>query len=82
MKPRPHKPGPGAGNSASDSAAVSPGRAAQSRPGADEGAAQGSDWLQERRHDGTPPPPGVDVSSEAEQARNKARVRESKRGSY
>jgi hypothetical protein len=82
MKPRADKPGPGAGNAASGSPAVSPGQAAQSQPGADDGTTPSSDWLRERRHAGASPPPGVNVSSEAEQARNKGKVRESKRGSY
>jgi hypothetical protein len=82
MKPRPHKPGPGAGNAASNSPSVAPGQAAQVQPGADEGTPTSSDWLAERQHTGPAPPPGVSVSSEAEQARNKAATRESKRGAY
>jgi hypothetical protein len=82
MKPRPTKAGPGAGNTASGSPAVAPGEAAQAQPAADEGTTRSSDWLEERQHHGGEPPPGVGISSEAEQARNKARVRESKRGSY
>lgn len=83
MKPRPTKAGSGAGNNVSNSPAVSPGEAAQSQPGADDGTTQSSDWMRERQHHGgEAPPPGVSVSSEAEQARNKGRVRESKRGAY
>ena len=81
MKPRPIKPGPGAGNTASNSPAVSPGEAAQAQPGTPADASEASDWLGERKGEAKPRP-GVSVSSEAEQARNKGRAKESKRGAY
>lgn len=81
MKPRLIKPGPGAGNAVSNSPAVSPGEAAQAQPGAQPDAAESPDWLGERKGEARPPP-GVSVSSEAEQARNKGRTTESKRGAY
>lgn len=81
--PRPAKAGPGAGNAASNSPQVAPGKAAQSELAGDDGTTQSSDWLAERHHHTQQPVPrGVEVSSDAEQARNKGRVKESKRGSY